>query len=257
MTVTTKKGSAGKLRKQARKIRIRDLYGGGDSGNLLQGRYGTEKIYAWFQNRHRRASRQLDPGGVYHSDEKTQFGDDHDWRVPPTVRECLKRPLVRGQINVRLAWYVTWVSPKTGLRLRKYFESPWAAIHFIATKAQYVDRHTALVSRSHGYDIPSRFRGKVPYKQEREGKKPRTWYWCPQCMQPRRFRAVQPLTDFHGAVKVWNEEKGRYDYPERKLRLLECPHCGCTNRDTVFRRSNQPWEVRKFKRGARRAKRRR
>jgi hypothetical protein len=76
-------------------------------------------------------------------------------------------------------------------------------------------------------------------------------------MQPRRFRAVTPLAEFYAVVKVWSDEKQQYIPKDRKLRLLECSYCQCTNRETVFRRSNQPWEVRKFKRGARRARRRR
>lgn len=240
-----KGASSQKLRRQAKKIRVIDLFGEGVSGNLLQGRYGTPKIYAWFQNRHRRGYSQLDDG-VYHSGE-------YSWRVPPTVHTCLKMPLVNSQMNNRLAWYVTWVSPRTGQRLKKHFMSPWVAMEFIATKASRVDPHAALVSRTHAYYIPAKYRGKLPYKDDKN----RTWYWCPLCMQPRRFKAVRPLTEFYATVKVWSDEKQRYIPKERKLRLLQCGYCSCTNRETVFRRSNQPWELRKFKRGARRARRRR
>lgn len=250
------RASASKLRKQARKLTFDDLYGGGVNGDLLQGRYGTPKIYAWLQNRHRRGSRVLDDDGVYHSQEETQFGDDHSWRVPPTVYACLKLPVIACQMHNHKAWYATWVSPKTGERKKKYFGSAWQAIKFVATKAQYVDPHAAVVSRTRGYDIPAKYRGKMPLKQEHKGKI-RTWYWCPLCMQPRRFRAVQPSQEFYAIVKTWSEEKQRFIPKDRKLRLLECSYCECTNRDSVFRRSNQPWNVRKFKRGARRAKRRR
>jgi hypothetical protein len=260
--VTRKKTSqptSGKLRKQARKFRLSEMYGGGVNGNLLQGRFGTGQIYAWFQKRHRRGIERL-KGGVYHSDEETQFGDDHSWKVPSSMIMCLELPLNNSQMNNRLAWYATWISPKTGERLKKYFMSPWQAVHFVATKAQYVDPSAAVVSRTRAYDIPAKYRGKLPHKQEREGKRPLTWYWCPLCMQPRRFRAVRvygKLQDFHGIVKSWSDEKQTYIPKERKLRLLECSVCECTNRDTIFRRSNQPWEVRKFKKGARRARRRR
>jgi hypothetical protein len=237
------KGASGKLRRQARKIRVIDLYGEGVSGNLLQGRYGTTKIYAWFQNRHRRGRKLVGDDGVYHG-----------WKIPPTVLECVRQPLMHSQMNNRLAWYVTWISPRTGQRLRKHFMSPWVAIDFIATKASKVDPHAALVSRTHAYDIPAKYRGKMPLKQEHNGKM-RTWYWCPLCMQPRRFRAVKPLQEFYATVKVWSDEKQAYIPKDRKLRLLECSYCSCTNRDSVFRRSNQPWELRKFKRGARRARR--
>jgi hypothetical protein len=157
-------------------------------------------------------------------------------------------------MNNRLAWYVTWISPRTGQRLRKHFMSPWVAIDFIARKASKVDPHAALVSRTHAYDIPAKYRGKVPYRQEYKGRT-RTWYWCPLCMQPRRFHAMNPPQEFHAVVKVWSDEKQIYIPKERKLRLLECSYCQCTNRDSVFRRSNQPWEVRAFKRGVRRARR--
>ena len=231
-----------------RKLRVVELYGEGVSGNLLQGRYGTAKVYAWFQNRHRRGISKLDDG-VYHSGK-------HSWRVPASVYECLELPLTTGQMNNRLAWYVTWVSPRSGTRLKKYFMSPWVAMDFIATKAARVDKHAALVSRQRPYDVPRRWRGKFPIKQEYKGRV-RTWYWCPLCMQPRRFRAVRPLQEFYAIVKTWSEEKQRYVPKDRKLRLLECQYCGCTNHNAIFRRSNQPWEVRKFKRGVRRARRRR
>ena len=245
MTARKTKVSSRRLR---RKLRIKDLYGEGVSGNLLRGRYGTDKVYAWFQNRHRRGIHQLD-GGVYHSGK-------HSWRVPASVVICLEEPLSNSQMNNRLAWYVTWVSPRTGNRLKKYFMSPWLAMEFIATKAVHVDPHTALVSRTRPYDVPAKYRGKFPIRQEYKGRT-RTWYWCPLCMQPRRFRAVRPLQEFYAMVKVWSDEKKRYKWVDRKLRLLECQYCGCTNRETGFRRRNQPWEIRKVKRGVRRARRRR
>ena len=246
MTRKTKVSS----RKLRKKLRVKDLYGEGVSGNLLKGRYGTERVYAWFQNRHRRGTHALDHGVYRSADGK------YTWRVPATVQLCLEEPLSNSQMNNRLAWYVTWESPRTRRRLRKYFMSPWAAMEFIATKAARVDPHAALVSRTRPYYIPTKYRGKMPYKQEHRGKL-RTWYWCPLCMQPRRFKAVQPATEFYAMVKMWSDEKARYVWKDRKLRLLECTYCGCTNRESVFRRSNQPWEVRKFKRGARRARRRR
>jgi len=235
-------------KKLRRRLKVTDLYGEGVSGNLLQGRYGTEAVYAWFQNRHRRGYQRLDDG-VYHSGK-------YSWTVPPTVLACLRQPITTNQMSVRLAWYVTWISPRTGQRLRKYFMSPWVAMEFLATKASRVDPHAALVSRTRPYDVPAKYRGKFPHKQPFRGRE-RTWYWCPLCMQPRRFRAVKPPREFYATVKVWSEEKQRYIPKDRKLRLLECSYCSCTNQNSVFRRSNQPWELRKFKKGARRARRRR
>jgi hypothetical protein len=51
--------------------------------------------------------------------------------------------------------------PKTGKRLKKFFGSMPNAVHFIATKAQYVDEDAAVVVRN-GFDIPVKLRGKVP-----------------------------------------------------------------------------------------------
>lgn len=247
MTKRTK-ASSRKLRGKARTIRRSEMYGGGYSGNLLQGKYNTEPVYAWFQKHHVRGASLIDREGVY-----TSKDGKHVWQVPPTVLWCLQEPLTTNQMNNRLAWYVTWVSQRTGQRLRKYFMSPWSAMEFIATKAVRVDPHTALVSRTRPYYIMPKHRGKLPHKDAHN----RTWYWCPLCMQPRRFRSVSPEQFFYAQVKTWSDEKQRFIWKERKLRLLECQYCSCTNRESVFRRSNQPWEVRKFKKGARRARRRR
>jgi len=75
-------------------------------------------------------------------------------------------------------------------------------------------------------------------------------------MTARRFRAIIPELHFFALRKEWNAEKQRYDWNERKLREMRCEFCGCTNRDPKMRRSNQPWTIRKFKPGVRRARRR-
>ena len=244
------KASPRKIRGQAKKIRRSEMYGSGASGHLLQGKYNTDPVYAWFQKHHVTSSKVVDDDGVYHS-KSGKF----EWKVPSSVLWCLHTPLTTNQMNNQYAWYVTWVSPRTGQRLRKYFMSPWVAMEFIAAKAGRVDPHAAIVSRSRPYYVIPKHRGRFPIRQQ-VGGRTITWYWCPLCMQPRRFRAVRPLQEFFAVVKVWNEEKGHYVPKDRKLRLLHCEYCGCTNRDSVFRRSNQPWEVRKFKKGARRARRR-
>lgn len=246
--MATKKAASAKLRKKARALKLNDLYGGGDHGNLLQGRFGTEAVYSWFEKRHRRGYKQLGEDGIYRNGK-------HSWKVPTTVRLCLSQRLIHVQIANKYPWYVTWVSPKKG-RVKKRFNSAWAGIDFIATKAQYVDPHACLVSKCYAYHVPTAARGKFPFKREVRGKT-QTWYWCPLCMQPRRFRARKPFTEFFAMKKVWNAEKARYEYRDRKMRLIECTYCGCTNRDSTFRSSNQPFEVRKFKKGVRRAKKRR
>jgi hypothetical protein len=246
---------AGRKRKKPRASRVRDvsratqrpkslddLYGGGVGGNLLNGRYQTDKVYAWFQKRHKKGRRLIDDDGFYRN-------DDHEWKVPLGVREALKHPLNTSQISNRYPWYVTWRSPKTGKQLKKYFNTLPQAIVFVAERAQYVDSHATIVSR-HGYDIPRQFRGRIP----------KPWKWCPGCMKPRKYRRVysrltgQPQT-FYAMRKEWNSTKSKYEYMDRELALLRCPACGCTNRDIKFRRSNQPWEIKKIKRKKRRPKR--
>ena len=225
------------VRKAAKRVARSDLYD--PETGFLQGRYDTEKVYAWFQRQHRTGRTRIDEEGYYRSGK-------HSWKVPLGVRLCLKRPLLWTHMVKQYPWYVTWVSPKTGKRLRKHFSSPFAGIHFITTKAQYVDKQAALVNKN-GYDIPPKLRGRIPAP----------WKWCPRCMTARRFKAVSPYQEFYAMRKEWNDAKGRYEYRDRKLRLMACTHCGCTNRDTTMRRSNQPWEIRRFKKGVRRAKRRR
>jgi hypothetical protein len=142
---------------------------------------------------------------------------------------------------------VTWQSPspdKPTRRVRKRFETLASCIVFVTTRAQYVDSDAWIISRQ-GYDIPAPLRGKLPHKK--------LGYWCPCCMTARKFYPTVPMQVFHAQKKVWSTERNRYIYTTRKLRLLRCRVCGITNRDAKFRRSNQPWEVRRFKRGARRA----
>jgi hypothetical protein len=243
------------VRKAARphtRVGVNELYGGGETGNLLQGKFHTKKVHAWFEDRHQRQFKNgVDPDGFYRSDEETRFGEDHEWKVPYGVRLCLEMPLMHGQIVNRFPWAVTWVSPKTGNRLWKKFNTAISAIHFIATMAQYVDPKATLISRL-GYDIPADLRGRIP----------KPYYWCPRCMTARKFRRTYSEATFYGLKKVKVYGEGRragewwYEFKERQLSVIECPVCEGTNRDGKFRRSNQPWEVRRFKRGVTRAKRR-
>jgi hypothetical protein len=211
---------------------VHDLYGGGDTGNLLQGRYHTEAIYAWFQNRHKKAAPFIEDG-VYRR-------DDHEWAVPYGVRYALSLHLTHAQIAVKFPWYVTWRSRKDRTRrLRKYFMSLPAAIDFVATRAQYADPKAAIVCR-HGIDIPEKLRNKLP----------KPWKWCPRCMTARKYKRVYPEAWFYARIRNEVDE-----LIERRLPVMYCPVCGGTNRDARFRRSNQRWVVRKFKRGVVRARR--
>lgn len=229
------------------KLRLDDLYGGGDSGNLLNSRYiENQKVYAWFQKRHSKGYTLLDEDGVYY----TRDGE-HAWRVPYGIRQAMAVPLSYNQVVVKYPFYVTWISPKTGKRHKKYVPSIISGVHLIAERVQYADPDAWIVSRTVGYVVPEKLRGKFP--RQMNGKH---MYWCPCCMTARRFRRRVPLEDFYAQKKFWSEEKKRYIWKDVKLALLECAVCGITNRDRKFRASNQPYEKRRIKRGVRRLRKR-
>jgi hypothetical protein len=81
-------------------------------------------------------------------------------------------------------------------------------------------------------------------------------YWCGYCMAPRRFVRSRPEQTFTTNKKFWSDDKGRYIWKEVTLAVIECRVCHGTNRDGRFRRNNQPYEIRRFKQGVRRARRR-
>lgn len=227
--------------------KVADLYGGGTTGRLMNPSVDTPKVRQFLQSRHLR--------GVngYIGDDGYYDHGGHRWKVPLGVRLALVSPLIHVQIVNKYPWAVSWRSPKSGKRLKKQFNTLISAVHFAATKAQYVDPRACVISRQRGYDLPPMLRRKQPL--------PKPWVWCPRCMQPRRYRRVynthgEPTT-FYGPKKFWNSEKGVYESKTVELALTRCRFCGCNNRDHVFRRSNQPWEKRKFKRGVTRARRRR
>jgi hypothetical protein len=206
---------------------VGELYGQGETGTLLDPRYGTEKVYAWFQKRHQNIRSPIGADGVYRYEE-------HEWKVPLGVRYTLGHPLRWDQMQVQYPWYVTWRSPKNGKRYKKKFMSLPRAIHFVATRTQYVDKASCVIARQ-GVDILPQLRGKIP----------RPWYWCPGCMTARKFYIVEPQQYFTVLKKV-PLSTGRIDWRERKLRLIRCRFCGTTNRDGKFRRSNQKWETRRI-----------
>lgn len=218
---------------------VEELFGGGESGNMLQGRYHTELVYAWFQKRHQKTGQIIcDEEGYYRR-------NGHEWKIPYGVRQALSQPLIHAQLANKYPWYVTWISPKTGKRMKKYFASLHRAIEFIAEKAQYVDSHACVVSR-HGYMIPPKLRNKIPSPYK----------WCPACMTARKFYRVYPEQHFYAMIRSRQpDEKGNYPLKERKLPLLACRVCGTTTRDSKYRQSNQFWLLRKIKPGVHRIKR--
>jgi hypothetical protein len=221
------------------KMTLDKLYGGGVSGNLLNGYYNNDpRVYQWFQNRHKKHNDMIDEAGIYH------YGD-HEWKVPYGVRVALHTPLIFSQLVHRYPWYVTWRSPKTGKRLKKFFPTLFHAIHFVATKAQYVDPQACVVSR-HGYRIPTKLAGKIPTP----------WKWCPCCMTARKFYRTIPERSFYATRKEWSDLAQRYVRKERKVWELHCRICGITNRNDKYRHSNQPWERTRLRTLKRRVKRR-
>src|SRR5262245_4509424 len=228
--------------------KIKDLYGEGDTGKLLRQRYRdpvygnpTKKVAALLQKRHE--PRGLDDDNVYRAEGR-------EWKVPIGLAYAWRNPLRRHQMVVLHPWYVTWHSHKDGRRLKKEFQSLPYAVHFLATRAQFADPHAAVVAK-HTYDIIPPLRGKLP--RTHNGVK---YYWCPLCVTARPFYPLTRERTFYAMVKTWVEEKGRYVWTDRTLRVLACRVCGCTNANASFRRSNQPWEKRTFKQGVRRARRR-
>lgn len=221
-------------------------YGGGVTGNFLQGKYGTDAIHAWFQERHRVHSRIVQPDGFCRLVDADDPNIVHEWKVPYGVRQALATPLIHAQIVNRYPFYVTWVSPRTHKRLRKYEATLATSIILITERVQYVDPDASIVSRI-GYHVPPALRGKLPH--------PKLGYWCPCCMTARPYFPTVPEQVIYVTKKVWSDEKRRYIYVERKVRLLKCKACGLSNRDHKFRVSNQPWQIRRFKSGATRAPR--
>lgn len=230
-------------RKPPRPASVEDLF----EGTKLKRQFMTDPVYAWFQKRHTKVRSLIDKEGVY-----TTKDGEHEWKVPYGLRMALVEPLKYTQVVNKYPFYVTWVSPKTGKRLIKYFMSIPHAVDFIAAKAQYVDSQACVVSR-HGYYIPRKLMGKFPRKM---GDPPRVHYWCPRCMAPRRFRRLEGET-FFTMKKEWSNDKMRYEWKDRELALLCCVFCGISNRDPKFRASNQPLEIRRIKPKVRRVRNRR
>lgn len=215
---------------------VDDLYGGGEGGNLLGAYHASDpRVYQWLQNRHSKGTGIITSrmrGGVYRH-------ADHEWRVPFGVKHALRQPLSHSQCTNRLPWYVTWKSPTTGKRLRKYFATLHEAIQFTAEKAQYVDRGATIVCR-HGMEIPHALVGKLP----------RPWKWCPCCMKARKFYRVYPEQQFEFMIRdpeTWEEKV-------RLVPLLRCRVCGLTNRNHHYQRSNFWLVQRRIKPGARKVK---
>jgi hypothetical protein len=219
---------------------VEELFGGGEKGQMLRGEFiERHEVYAWFQKRHTQTGRVvIDEEGFYRR-------NGHEWKVPYGIRHAAKTPLMHCQMAQKYPWYVTWISPKSGRRMKKYFMSLARAIEFTAEKAQYADPKASIVSR-HGYMIPPKLRNKIP----------KPFKWCPGCMTARKFYRVYPEQFIYAMIRSRTpNEKGVHEMKERRLPLLACRVCGTTTRDSKYRQSNQFWIVRRIKPGVRRVKR--
>lgn len=206
------------------------IYGAGVKGRLLHPDYDTPRTHNAIDRRHERQARIL----------MTTSWEGYE--ISLGVQQALQLPLMHAQRVNKYPWAVVWFSTKRGKYVRRLHESLASAIMFHRSAAR-VDPHATIISRQRGYDIPPSLRGKLPTP----------WKWCPHCMKPRKYRRLGDRT-FYAQVKRWNHTKQRYEWLDRRLALMICTICRCTNRDPVFRRSNQPWELRRFKRGAMRAR---
>lgn len=161
--------------------------------------------------------------------------DDDNYKAPAIVRIAYRAgDFILCQYANRYPWLVIVVvnGRKKAKKCSTMYEA--AKLH----KKYKTKGYTCfIVSRVRGYDMPPSMRRKLP-----PGKK-----WCPRCAAPRPFKPVQPQETFYGMRKTWDSSLGRYAWTERRLRLLKCIVCGCTNRDAIFVRNNQPWEVKHYK----------
>jgi hypothetical protein len=172
---------------------------------------------------------------------------DNGYKVPRNVSYMLAHGFVWNQIATQKPWAVYLMIPQpTGphKRKRKRFNSLWAAVEF-HKKAFRMGLKGGIVSTARGYDKPARLRFREV---------PRRFKWCPYCADYRVFHRAYPEERFFAPIKRWNETRSRYEWIDRHIWLTQCQLCGNTNRGDIFRRNNQPWELRRIKQGVRRVR---
>jgi hypothetical protein len=164
------------------------------------------------------------------------------------IKQAARVPFSANQLSHRYPWAVLWMRRVDGKRKRykKLCTNLYQAVWFRNMIHERGIPNATVVSRARSYHIPVELIGRLP----------KPWVWCPNCMKPRKYHRVGDETIFaQKKVKVVSK-RGivSYEYRERRVALLQCPMCGCTNRNMVYRQSNQPFIKRKFKRGVTRAK---
>ncbi len=178
---------------------------------------------------------------------------DNGYHVPKNVEVFYSQGFTWGQIAVKKPWavYVLIKTANGTKRRRARFNNLAQAIEFHKRASK---QHSAgIVSLGRAYDLPEGWR----FRRE---KIPQRFKWCPHCAAFRVFKRVIPEQKFFAMVKRPTSDPKKlargikYEWTNRQLWLTECQLCGNTNRGQVFRRSNQPWEVRRIKKGVRRIK---
>ena len=169
------------------------------------------------------------------------------YEVPKNVKHFIDQGIVWNQIVHEKPWAVYVLI--NGRRKRKRFNNLWAAVEY-HSKITIKYPSAGIVSLARAYELPAEWR----FKKE---KLPRRFKWCPRCAAFRVYRRVEPVARFYAEIKRWSDTKNRYEWTSRLIWLTECQLCGHTNRDPVFRRANQPYELRRIKPGVQRVKARR
>lgn len=167
---------------------------------------------------------------------------DGEYTPPLIVELVMHHDFVHAQFTHKYPWAVVWFDQRGGRQMKKH-ETLGGAVLF-HRRILPVRKTATVISRARGYDVPYKYRGRLPG----------AWKWCPYCCKPRKYHRREPQEVFFAIVKVWSESKGRFEHKERKLAVMECPVCLRTNMDHIFRRSNQPWERKRLKKGAHKAR---
>jgi hypothetical protein len=166
------------------------------------------------------------------------------YQIPANVEIFNNQGFIISQVSNQRPWAVFVLV--NGRRKRRLCNNLYEAVAY-HKKISGKYPASGIVSRSRAYELPASMRLKVH-------RLPRRFKWCPYCGAFRVYRRVYPEQRFYAQVKRWSESKKRYDWIDRHLWLTECQLCGNTNRDSLFRRNNQPWELRHIKPGVKKVK---
>lgn len=169
---------------------------------------------------------------------------ENGYHIPPNVEMFNEAGYVWNQVANQKPWAVYVLVD--GKRKRRRCNNLYEAVLYHRT-IHKTHPSSGIVSMGRAYDIPSSLRFK-------KAKLPKRFKWCPYCGTFRVYIRVLPEQRFFTQIKRWDEKKKQFIWVDRKLWLTECQLCGNTNRDSIFRRSNQPWELRKIKKGVKRIK---